>query len=260
MHHKDNVLFLGTSSSMGVPVIQCHCPVCSSSAPYNKRLRPSVLLQIKDKKILIDVSPDFYQQALKYNIKDIDGLLLTHCHYDHVGGIDDLRMANIVAKRTTPCLLSKDSLERLQQQYDYIFYSKEELKTSLAEFVFHKLPENFGEYKFLDLDVKYFSYQQDATKVSGFRIGNFAYVTDIRNYSEQIFDFLQDLDVLVLSAVRKSPSPVHFSIGEALLFIDKIKPKKTYFTHISHDVDYGKMSTELPCGVLLAYDGLKVTI
>lgn len=255
---KGKLLFLGSGSSAGIPEIGCDCSVCQSTFQKNKRLRPSCLIKLNNKVLLIDASPDFRYQALKYQIKHIDGLILTHGHYDHTGGIDELRTFNLIEKKAIDCLLSKDTLEELKKSYYYLFqpiYKEGTLFTNLS---FFELDKDFGDTKFQGINIGYISYFQKKTKVTGYKIGKLAYISDIKEYPDNIFEFLKDIDVLVLSALRPEPSPVHFNFDEALNFVNKVKPKKTFFTHIAHEVDHEKVSSTLPKNVNLAYDGLEI--
>lgn len=251
-------LFLGTGASTGVPMIGCRCKVCRSNSSKNKRLRPSGLIMVGEKIFLLDASPDFREQALKYGIRDIDGLLLTHMHYDHAGGLDELRVFSILKEKKIPALLSKDSFLELKCRYPYLFKRTTKKRTLCVKFDFKVLKKEYGKVLFEKIKIEYFSFFQKETKVLGFKIGNFAYISDIREYEEKIFDFLKGTEILVLSALRDRFSPVHFSLKEAILFSKKVKAKKTYFTHIAHEIDYTKFSNKLEKGIFLAFDGLKI--
>lgn len=237
------LLFLGTSASLGIPVIGCECEVCKTT----KRLRPSVLLEVSGKTILIDAGPDFREQALKINLKHLDGLILTHAHYDHVSGFDDLRPFYFKYKKPVPVLLSKETLGELMRRFPYI---EEDIK-----FDFTVLPDDEGEIVFSEIKIDYFSFYQRETKVTGYRIGNLAYVTDIRTYSPKIFDWLNGARYLVLSALRHEPTKSHFSISEGIEFAKKTKAKQVYFTHIAHELG---MKADLPDNFKLASDGEKI--
>lgn len=248
-------LFLGTGASMGIPVIGCTCRVCSSLASQNKRLRPSGLIEARGKRFLIDVGPDFREQALKFGITHLDGLLLTHVHFDHIAGIDDLRAFYFIHKTKIPCLLSKETLEDLKIRYHYLFRPMAEHTTMSAQIEFEPLETDFGEVDFQGIRIKYMSYFQGKTKVTGFRLGDFAYVSDIRTYTDELIDSLKGVNTLVVSALRERLSPVHFSVNEAVEFAQKIGAKKTYFTHIAHELDHVETNKKLPPGIELGYDG-----
>lgn len=256
---KGRWLFLGTGSSMGVPQIGCKCSVCQSEDPCNKRLRPSALIQVKKKNLLIDVGPDFRYQALRSTMSHIDGLFLTHCHYDHIAGLDDLRTFNFLQKSTIPCLLSQETFSLLKKRYEYLFSPKEQNGNYSASFTYQILEKEAGKTTFIDLPIQYFSYFQAEEKVTGIRIGDLAYISDIKDFPKNIFQHLQGLNYLILSSVRKKSSRVHFNIEEALLFADQVKAKKTFLTHLSHEIDHEIVQKELPNSVFLAYDGLELT-
>jgi len=251
-------LFLGTGGSAGVPVITCQCPICQSSSIFNKRTRPSALLQIGKKTYLIDVGPDFRDQALHFGISPITGILLTHTHYDHVGGLDELRVYYFKHKIRLPILASIETYEELGQRFHYLFKTRQADGTLQSQLDFQILENDFGKTTFQGLKVEYVSYFQADMKVTGYRFGNLAYISDIRNYEEQVVEFLQGTEILILSALRYTPSEVHFSIEEAILFSRKIGAKKTFFTHISHDLDHDKTNQKLPEDIRLAHDGLEI--
>ncbi|MCB1110424.1 MAG: MBL fold metallo-hydrolase [Chlamydiia bacterium] len=251
------LLFLGSGGSMGIPVIGCSCATCRSSDPKNQRLRPSVLITEGTKKLLVDIGPDYRTQALKYGIDTLEGLLLTHTHYDHIAGLDELRIYTFRQKKPIPCLLSRETHDELKVRYHY-FMPKDEVHDPKLQFSF--LEKDLGTTTFEGIEVSYFSYSQVGMKVSGFRFKNCAYVTDIMEYEETVFDSLKGLDILILSGRRWEKSIAHLSIDEGIAFAQKAGAKKTYFTHISHEIDHEKTSEELPEGFFLAYDGLEITL
>ena len=233
MEKKGRFLFLGTSASAGVPVIGCKCSVCMSSSPHNRRLRPSGLLKFKGRSFLIDVGPDFRSQALKYEINTLDGLLLTHTHYDHIAGVDELRIYYLQSKKKLPCLLSRESWEDLQKRYDYLFQPIGEKSSLSAQLEFTLLKSDEGEIDFQGVNIGYVSYFQGKTKVNGFRVGDFAYISDIRDYDPSIFSALRGVRKLVLSALCEKPHAFHFSLDQAIDFAEKVGAEETRLTHIS---------------------------
>lgn len=251
---RGTFLFLGTSASAGVPVIGCKCKVCTSTAPKNKRLRPSGLVQVGGKSLLIDVGPDFRTQALQHNIDHLDGLLLTHTHYDHIAGVDELRIFNTRQKKPFPCLLSKESFEELQKRY-YYFFNTDGWSTKLD---FSVLDSDVGRTEFLGVPVSYCTYSQGGMKVTGFRFGDFAYISDIRKYDESIFRSLEGVQTLVLSALRPEPNPFHLSFDEAIAFAKKVGARETWITHLGHFLDHDQGEALLPPSIKIAYDGLKL--
>lgn len=254
-----SLVFLGTGASSGSPMIGCQCPVCISSSDYNKRLRPSVLLQIEGKNILIDSGPDFRQQALRHNITQLDGVLITHTHFDHVGGLDELRSYYLIHRHTIPVLVSLQTLASLKKRYDYLFLEKQWGVSLAAQLHFQVLENHLGETSFLDLPIKYVTYSQGGMDVNGFVFGNLAYLTDVKIYEDHIFEILKGTDILILNALRSSESPMHLTFDEAIKFAEKIGAKQLYLTHIAHDVDHESTQKQLPSNCFLAYDGLTLS-
>ncbi|NGX46326.1 MAG: Ribonuclease BN [Chlamydiae bacterium] len=239
-------------------MVGCNCEVCHSDDPHNKRLRPSGLLTFGDKKILVDTGPDLRYQMLKSSVDRLDGVILTHTHFDHIAGLDELRAFYLLKRQVLPLLLSFTSLEDLKKRYDYLFKEKSWGVTLAAQLHFQVLENERGETEFLGVPLSYMTYEQGGMRVNGYRFGEFAYVTDIRNYPESIFQDLQGVRYLVLSALRTTPSPVHFTLEEATAFAGKIGPEKVWFTHIAHEMDHEKAEKTLPTGFALAYDGLTI--
>jgi len=257
MKIKGHLLFLGTGASMGVPVIGCSCPVCRSTSPYNKRLRPSVLCSAGDKSLLIDCGPDFRQQALHYHIKNLNGVIFTHGHNDHTAGIDDLKIFSFRQGHPLPWLLSKDTAQDIQKRFFYLF-EEGPYEDLHKHFNMQILEGERGDVVFQDFKIHYFTYEQMQAKVTGLRFGNLAYVSDIRFFPETVFDDLEGVDTLILSALRFSPSKMHLSIDEAIDFSLRVKAKETWFMHISHDVDHERANAYLPENIRMAYDGLQL--
>lgn len=253
-------LFLGSGSSLGVPVIGCSCKVCSSRSPYNIRLRPAGCILWKDKKFLLDASPDFRAQALRFAIHEIDGVLFTHAHNDHIGGMDDLRIYSLMSQKKIPCLLSEETLSGIRKRYHYLLHADAKDGKITSKFHFHTLPKDDGEIAFEGMRVHYISYHQSTMKVTGFRLKNFAYITDIHTYSPHIFSLLEGVNILVISAPRWAQTKSHLTIEEAIAFTKHLHIEKTYFTHLAHDLEYEETNRRLPNGFELAYDGLELTI
>ena len=258
MKKTAKLLFLGTGSSFGTPVVGCDCAVCLSKEPLNSRLRQSVLITVENKKYLIDSGPDFRQQALKYSIKDLDGMLLTHTHYDHIAGIDELRIFFFKMKQYFPCLLSKSSYNELKKRYGYLFEKPDALKSSTAKFDFKVLEKDRGVVEFKGLKVKYLSYYQGGMEVSGYRFGNLAYISDVVEYPETIYEDLKGVKILIVGALRYEASRSHFSIEQAIEFSKKIGAKSTWLVHMGHELDHKKTCAKLPENIQLAYDGLEI--
>lgn len=258
MRKKGKIQFVGTGSSAGVPMIGCECEVCRSTFSKNKRLRTSAHIIVDGKDILIDASPDFRAQALQYNIRCPSCLLLTHTHFDHVGGLEELRAYNVHTHKAIPCCLSKESYESVKKLFYYHFTPRSEAKNFSAMFDFRVLEADAGVFDLDGLNIEYFSYAQGMMPVTGYRIGGLAYVTDIKQYDTSLFNHLENLDVLVVSAAWTGPSRMQMTIEEAITFQQKVRAKKTYFIHLSHDIEYRKVQASLPDGVTLAYDGQEI--
>lgn len=246
--------FLGTGGSMGVPVVGCKCPVCLSENKRDKRLRSSGIVEVDGKKILIDCGPDFRMQALSHGIDHIDCCLLTHLHHDHTAGIDDLRALTVVKKEALPCYLSKETADDLKIRFGYVF-KKDRLRL-LSRIQLIELNESRGNFAFQGLNIQYMTFTQADIKVFGFRFGSFAYLSDIKTFPETIFSDLEGVETLVLSALRYTPSPLHFMVDEAVDFARRAGAKMTWLTHISHDLDHEKTNAYLPKDVQLSFDGL----
>jgi len=251
-------LFLGTGASTGVPVVGCDCTVCRSNSSANKRLRSSGLIKCGDKVFLIDCGPDFREQALRYRIDRLDALFLTHTHYDHIAGIDDLRGLFFHKNAHLPFLLSEESFRELKKHYDYLF----DLKSSRSwgkHLQIHLLADR-GMTDICGLTLKYFSYVQCGMKVTGYRMGDFAYVTDICKDSDEIIDVLQGVQQLVISAISNTASNAHFSVDQAVAFAKKIQARQAWLTHIGHHINHDEVSAFLPPNIQLGYDGLEFKI
>ena len=257
---NNSVQFLGTGSSMGIPVVGCSCPVCKSTNSKNKRTRSSVILNLNGKSILIDATPDFRTQALTHGVNDVDGVIITHMHFDHIAGIDDLRVFNYRDKTRMPLLMHRESFKDFRHKYYYLFEKRDEKMTQTAKFDIDILEEQTGQFKFLDNEFSYFSYSQAKMHVMGLRYKSFAYVTDIRDYDDSVFDHLNGVETLVVSALRETKSNVHLNIEEAVQFAKKVNAKKTYFIHMAHEIEHEAISKKLPDGIELSYDGLSLEL
>ncbi len=254
------VLVLGCGTSTGVPLIGCGCKVCASENPKNKRLRPSVLVTENNFDILIDTSPDLRTQALKLGVKNIDAVLYTHTHADHVFGIDDLRMFNYLKKgenKFIPVYASGASISFIRSKFDYIFKEKSQSsKPYLDPHIINGAVEIKPGVKVTPVPVYH-----GVNLIYGYRINDFAYITDVSKIPEQSFGLLKDLKILMLDALRYKPHPTHLSIEEAVGFSERINPSATYFTHMGHDIDYEEINNLCAEGNFYpAYDGLSIEI
>lgn len=252
---KINTTILGSGTSKGVPEVACKCPVCLSQNPKDKRLRASILINTHGTNILIDPSPDFRQQALSNDIINIDATLITHSHYDHVGGIDDLRPFCGDSDNPMPVFAKKDVILDLKRRLDYCF--REKPYPGVPVFDINEIkdvPFFFKGIKITPIFVNHAKLQ-----ILGFRIADFAYITDAKTIEEKELDKLINLKVLIINALRFEDHFSHLSVSEAIDIINKIKPQKAYLTHINHDMGlHDIVNNKLPQNVELAFDGLTI--
>jgi len=247
--------FLGTGTSTGVPSIACDCETCLSEDPRDKRLRTSVLIEHAGKTILVDTSSDFRQQALRANIRRLDAVLITHCHVDHVFGLDDIRPLNF-RYGALPIFANDIAWIDLRRIFQYIFKPTHfggGLPQLIPHTVVHNAPFCIGEMNITPLEVIH-----GKLPVIAYRFNDLAYATDLNFISEETIAGLQGLDVLVLDCVRLKPHSTHLGLNESLEYIERIKPKRALLTHLNHDVMYSRDSTLLPENVQFAYDGLVI--
>jgi phosphoribosyl 1,2-cyclic phosphate phosphodiesterase len=252
-----SILVLGSGTSVGVPTIGCHCKVCTSDDPRDRRLRPSVLLRLAEKRVLIDTSPDFRYQALRFGIERLDAILYTHPHADHILGLDDLRPLNFLQKQEIPIYTSSETLETIKRTFFYVFENtwSESSRPRLTPHIFQDEP--FGV---AGVDIQPIRVLHGKGTAHGFRFGDCAYLTDHSGIPPESMDKLTGLDVLFLDALRHNPHPTHSTVEESLRTVDFLKPKRAFFTHISHDLLHATVEARLPANVHMAYDGLEIPI
>ncbi len=255
------IVFLGTGTSTGVPLIGCKCDVCTSQNPKNKRLRTSLYFEDKGKKVLIDVTPDFRTQALNNNITYLDAVLITHSHADHINGFDDIRQINYLMKwKEIPVFLNLPSSLELQMRFDYIFRDTPQLGGGKPIVRIHVL-EDYDEIILDELKIKAFVYFHGKIKVSGFQTDLFTYITDCSFIPLESLKIIKNTKILILGALRYLPHSTHLTISEAINLVKYIKPEITYLTHMGHDIDYDKLYNELKDkNIFPAYDGLTIEI
>ncbi len=225
--------FLGTGTSHGIPVIACDCVNCNSLTPENNRLRSSVLIKNRETSILIDTTPEFRIQALREKINNIDAVLYTHTHADHLHGIDDLRPFSM--NKSIPLYGLKEQLQEIEDRFPYIFNST--IQKGGGKPNLYTTPINktvvIGKFTITPIPVKH-----GLIDILGYRINNIAYITDCSKIPDESYDLLKNLDILVIGALRFREHSTHFTIEQAIDEIEKISPKKAYFTHLCHDVDH----------------------
>ena len=252
-----SITVLGSGTSVGVPTIGCHCAVCSSADPRDQRLRPSIFIKYEGHGILIDTTPDFRQQALRARIERVDAILFTHSHADHIMGLDDVRPFNFRQGGVIPIYGSPDTLENIQRVFRYIFDPRfaESAVPRLVTNVFNSAPVTLFGLDFLPIRLCH-----GKGTVHGFRFGPVAYLTDHSDIPEESMAQLRGLDVLFLDALRHRPHPTHSTVERSLESVEKLAPKRAFFTHICHDLAHAGTEAKLPSHVRLAYDGLEISV
>jgi len=248
------VVVLGSGTSAGVPTLGCVCAVCTSTDPRNKRLRASVVIREKGQTLLIDCGTDFRTQAIAQQVHDVHAVLLTHTHADHVNGLDDLRSYNMVHKHPIPIYGSAAALADIRTRFAYCFVPPPP-GGGIPDLHLHEVRER-QPMSVCGLDVLPLKVMHGQMPILGFRIGNFAYLTDVSEVPTETYSALEGVHVLITSALRQRPHPTHMSLDEALVVARRVGARQTYFTHMCHDLDHGETNAQLPPGVELAYDGL----
>ncbi len=243
-------------------MIGCRCAVCHSEDPRDRRLRPSVHVQFngsggEDRGVLIDTAPDFRYQALRSGIKRVDAILFTHSHADHLMGLDDVRPFNFRQGGVIPVYGSKDTVEAIHRVFQYIFDERdtESSRPRLVAHVFDRSPLDLFGLDFIPIRLKH-----GRGTVYGFRFGGAAYLTDHSEIPEDSMELLSGLDVLFLDALRHKPHPTHSTVARSLETVEKLAPRRAFFTHICHDLGHACTEERLPPRVRLAYDGLEIEV
>tara|TARA_B110000211_G_C13940114_1_gene491251 strand:- start:200 stop:973 length:774 start_codon:yes stop_codon:yes gene_type:complete len=257
MKSQIKITFLGTGTSQGVPVIACDCEVCLSNDKKDNRLRSSILVETQGKSVCIDTGPDFRQQMLRAKVQYLDAIVYTHEHKDHTAGMDDIRAFNFKQKKPMELFTDKNVEACLKKEFSYAF----------AENPYPGVPKlNINRIENKPFDVSGILFQpiqlmHYKLPIFGYRIGDFAYCTDVNYISPEEKKKLAGLKVLVITALRKEEHISHFSLSEALALIDELKPKKAYLTHVSHLLGlHDEVSKELPDHVEIAFDELTISI
>ncbi|WP_342331455.1 MBL fold metallo-hydrolase [Pedobacter sp. FW305-3-2-15-E-R2A2] len=249
------VTFLGTGTSQGIPVITCNCVVCQSADHRNKRLRVSVLLEMGDKTIVIDSGPDFRYQMLRANVKDLDAILYTHEHKDHVAGLDDIRPFNYLLKKNIDIYATERVQQALKREFSYIF--SEVHYPGLPQIDMHTISDEvfkIGKTEIIPLNIMHYK-----LPILGFRVHDFTYITDAKTISEETIARVKGTKVLVVNALQHEEHISHFTLQEAVDFAQRIGADMTYLTHISHNLGlHEEVEKELPENIKLAYDGLSI--
>ena len=254
------MILLGTGTSVGVPAIGCGCPVCIGGDPKNQRTRASVILGLQQGNLLIDTAPDLRQQLLRERIGIVHSVVYTHEHSDHVMGFDDLRLFQFYLGKPVPIYCNAAVRRRIESAFDYAFSEIEPTHAGAAPSVdiqeIARAPFDVLGETLIPIPLKH----GPRFDVLGFRIGRVAYCTDVSEIPESSWPLLENLDVLILGALRPTPHPTHFSLDEAVAVAQRLGPKQTYFTHCSCHVDYAAVNASLPHGIEVGYDGLRIPL
>jgi phosphoribosyl 1,2-cyclic phosphate phosphodiesterase len=252
------VTFLGTGTSHGVPMIGCDCAVCKSDDPRDSRWRPSIYLEMADGlRVLVDTTPDLRTQALRYDIRQIDAIVYTHAHADHLMGLDEIRRYNVLARSPMPVYGDAPTLEALKRTFSYVFESDAPKGGGVPDL---RLWTIGGRFSLGHQEVVPVPLRHGPWTILGFRFGRFAYLTDCNGVPGASLALLEGLDSVVLDALRRRPHPTHFSLDEAVSMARTIGARRTYFTHIAHELGHQSTCASLPAGMALAHDGLVLDI
>ncbi len=253
-----DLLFLGTGTSMGVPTLGCTCAVCHSTNPRNNRMRSSVAIRYGGKLVLIDTGQDFRTQALRFSIDRIDTVLYTHGHADHVLGFDDLRPLTFGWPGDLPLYADDATATIIERVFDYTFTKKDRYPTSARVDLRRLSTEPGTSLSLFGACFERVPVIHGRHTIGGYRFGNAAYLTDMSGIPEASFDRLHGLDIVVLDALRHEPHPSHSHLNNSIALAQRIGAKRTYFTHISHELDHETTEESLPEGIHMAYDGLRL--
>ena len=249
---------LGTGTSHGVPMIGCGCATCHSTDPRDRRLRPSIYIDVPDRvRILVDTATDLRQQVLTYGIARVDAVLFTHGHADHILGLDDMRRFNTMQGGAIPAYANAEAWETIQRTFYYAFDGLPRLGGGIPQLIPHMID---GPFTLGGVNVVPVPVWHGPLRILGFRFGNFSYLTDCNAIPDESWTLIQGTEVLVIDALRHEPHETHFTIEDALVVVERLGPRRAYFTHMTHDLPHAATNARLPREVELAYDGLVLDI
>jgi phosphoribosyl 1,2-cyclic phosphate phosphodiesterase len=250
-------VILGCGTSHGVPMVACDCPVCTSEDPKNHRTRCSVLILGNEGTLLVDAPPELRLQLVRERIHRVDAVLITHSHADHIMGLDDVRRFNELTNSPMPVYAQRQTLQDVRRVFRYAFEPPAQEGGGLP--AYDLIPAG-SEVRVGDVRATLFEVLHGRLPVLGLRVGDFAYLTDVSEIPDQAWEKLRGLGTLVMDATRRDPHPSHFHLEKAIEVAMALNARQTYFTHLSHDYDYEATRAELPAGIELAYDGLRIPI
>jgi phosphoribosyl 1,2-cyclic phosphate phosphodiesterase len=252
------VTFLGTGTSHGVPMIGCACATCRSTDPRDRRLRPSIHVDVPGRaSILVDTATDLRQQALLYGVTRVDAVIYTHAHADHMLGLDELRRFNAIQGGSIPCYADARTWENLRKTFFYVFDGVVRQGGGIPQLEARQITQPFDVAGVHVVPVPLI---HGRTPILGLRFGSFAYLTDCSAIPDESWPLVTGVDTLVIDALRHKPHPTHFTVAEALVAVERIAPRRAYFTHMCHDLPHAETCARLPAGVELAYDGLVLDV
>lgn len=251
------ITVLGSGTSVGVPTVGCHCPVCLSDDSRDKRLRPSILVNYEGNNVVIDTTPDFRTQALRAHIERLDAVVYTHGHADHIMGLDDVRPFNFRQSQEIPVYGAADTLAVIRRTFSYIFDGAVR-NTFVPKLDLHTVDRS--PFDVLGVQFTPVPVIHGSATIFGYRFGTAAYLTDHSSIPPESKDLLRGLDVLFLDSLRLKPHPTHSTLDQSIATVSELRPRRAYFTHICHDLPHARTQSKLPPDVFLAYDGLEIEV
>lgn len=251
---KASALVLGSGTSHGVPMIGCRCPVCTSNDPRNQRARPCILLELPNGNVLVDTPPELRLQCIRFGVDRVDAVVYTHAHADHLFGLDDIRRFNELQGAEIPIYAEKEVLDTIRRAFAYVFMPTQ---PAGGKPLLLLVPLD-GSVELCGARLEPLRVYHGKLPILAFRVGGFAYVTDVSYIPPETEMRLQGLEWLFLDAVRYEPHPTHYHFDMALEMVHRLKPQRAAFVHLSHDYDHESTNARLPDGIELAYDGMRV--